>query len=78
MKKQGWSAAEYARQNSISRVAVSLIMKWHKLSPEAKDFLRKLSDAKEVNACGRHIREDVPQLPEKRQLSSLQSCLGNV
>lgn len=75
MKKQGWSAAEYARQNTMSRVAVSLIVKWHKLSPQAQDLLRALSDPKEVKACGRHIREGVLKLPPKQQLSSLQNYI---
>jgi hypothetical protein len=75
MEKQGWSAAEYARQNTKSRVAVSLVLKWHKLSPEAKDLLRKLSDAKEVKTCGRHIREGLLKLPPKQQLSTLRNYI---
>lgn len=74
MKKRGWTAAEYARQNSMSRVAVSLVLKWHKLSPDAQDFLRKLSDAKQVKACGRHIREGLLNLAPKRQLSALREA----
>ncbi|MGE9293484.1 MAG: recombinase zinc beta ribbon domain-containing protein [Puniceicoccales bacterium] len=46
MKKHGWSAADYARKQGISRSAVSQVMQWYQLSSECQQYLRELSDPK--------------------------------
>lgn len=71
MKKHGWSAADYARKKGMSRTAVSHILKWHRLSPDAQQFLRGLSDGRDIRSCGRQILEELLKKSLNEHLSAL-------
>lgn len=75
MKKQGWSAAEYARSKGITRSAVSQVTRWYKLSSECQEYLRALTDPKVVLACSHRLRRKLEKHPPSNQLSVLKKLM---
>jgi len=75
MEKRGWTAAEYARSNGITRSAVSQVMRWYKLSSDCQIYLRNLSDPKLVRACSHRLRKELEKHPAADQLSVLMATL---
>ena len=71
MEKRGWSAAEYARSEGITRSAVSQVMRWYKLSSECQEYLRTLTDPKLVRACSHRLLRQLEKHPPVEQLSVL-------
>lgn len=77
MEKQGWSAAEYARKEGITRSAVSQVLRWYKLSSDCQNYLRNLTDPKLVRACSHRLRRKLEKHPPVEQLSVLLASVKN-